>query len=90
MEKTIGEITKEELENQIMYESVIDWLESLQGEFSDLILNNELNLMKWKNGLDEKSYSKFVSDVNDCMNKVVMLDITIKNITSKLIKTNRL
>jgi hypothetical protein len=81
MDKPINEMSKEEFDNQCMYEEVGDWLTTLKGEVNDVVLNNQHNLDEWKNGVDDKLYSRFKDKINECINSISTLDSTIKDIT---------
>ena len=86
MDKPISEMRKEEFENQCRYEEVEDWFYTLKGEFDSLMLNNQHNLEEWKNGLDDKTLSRFKDKINDCISSIETLDSTVKSITWNLTK----
>ena len=86
MDKPISEMSKEEFENQCRYEEVEDWFYTLKGEFDSLMLNNQHNLEEWKNGLDDKTLSRFKDKINDCISSIETLDSTVKSITWNLTK----
>ena len=86
MDKPISEMSKEEFENQCRYEEVEDWFYTLKGEFDSLMLNNQHNLEEWKNGLDNKTLSRFKDKINDCISSIETLDSTVKSITWNLTK----
>ena len=86
MDKPVSEINDEEFQNQISYKEVEDWLTTLKGEFDSLILTTEDNHEEWKNGLDNKSFSRFKDKINDCISSIETLDSTVKSITWNLTK----
>lgn len=86
MDKPVSEINDEEFQNQIRYKEVEDWLTTLKGEFDSLILTTEDNHEEWKNGLDNKSLSRFKDKINDCISSIETLDSTVKSITWNLTK----
>lgn len=74
-------MSDKEFQNQIKYEKVEDWLYTLKSEFNGLMLTHQDNLEEWKNGLDDKSYSRFRDKVGECISSIETLDSTIKSIT---------
>ena len=50
------------------------------------MLNNQHFLEEWKNGLENKSYSRFKNKINECISSIKTLDSTIKSITWNLVK----
>lgn len=74
-------MSDKEYKNKVRYEKVEDWLYTLKGEFNSLMLTHQDNLEEWKNGLDDKSYSRFRDKVGECISSIETLDSTIKSIT---------
>lgn len=79
-------MSNKEYQKKHRYEQVEDWLHTLKGEFNGLMLNNQHFLEEWKNGLENKSYSRFKNKINECISSIKTLDSTIKSITWNLVK----
>lgn len=86
MDKPILEMSEEEVENQCRYKKVEDWFDTLKGEFNSLMLNSQHNLEEWRNGLDDKTLSRFEDKIDDCISSIETLDSTVKSITWNLTK----